>query len=938
MIKKMKIGLSILMLFIGAFLIFKYRPIVFEVSISAKHYNLPNEFKDENFYKCVVDKYNSDNDTNIAYTTNLTDEQIQSILFLACEGKEIINTSGLEKMPNLYYLSLNNNNIESLDVSNESKLEHLYLNDNKITNLNLSNNVKLTNLKIDNTNLTALDLHNNTELKYLDAANNQFNNLNLSSNTKLSHLKLSYNQITSLDLHNNTELTYIDIPNNQINSLDLSYNNKLRDVNVAGNPINNLNIKGLSELIHLNIASTQVKSLFLSDSTKLNSIYAYISELETLDLSKNTELSSITIVGNQLTSLDLSKNTKLKSVDVRSNQLKNIDISNCTELVTLYVNNNQLENINLSDNTKLSDLRLTSNQLESVDLSNNTLLSTLIVTNNRLSSLDLSKNTKLNYLNTNENNLNSLDLSNNTELTYLEIVNNILTDLNISKNIHLKYLFVENNRLKTLDLSNNTELTYARFYANSYEFSDIAFVNTPYLVENRVVKFPANIASTLLSVTNTYGDSLSVNVGDSTIIAHKSGEYNNILGFKSGLQGEPNTFDTILYLKVIDITSEKYVVDSENEYIYIGADDDASTIIGNLNVPQEVELDIDLTNNKITVLYDSKVLKEFTIVKVSSTTYDLSKQYIFIGSNSFDISKITVTNGDKEVVSNKLQIKKNNTVVGTFDIVKLSSNFYDLSKDYIYLGTVDFDISKISLVNAQQYIDNDLYQVKYGADLLKAFDLLKIKINNYRLINDTVMIPTDSSYSAFTGNITTTGVSYKVFNGNTEISSGVIENGMKLKIYKDETLLDEYTISTEYLNFDESLNVNEEGKYIYKIVEGTKVSDLLSKVDTSANVKVKNNKGTLLTNTDFVGTGSKIIMEFSGRTEEYVIIVEGDLTGDGIINIADVIKLADHTVTRDVLTDIEQKAGEVTGDTTLNIADVIKLADYTVDKSIILVG
>ena len=149
-----------------------------------------------------------------------------------------------------------------------------------------------------------------------------------------------------------------------------------------------------------------------------------------------------------------------------------------------------------------------------------------------------------------------------------------------------------------------------------------------------------------------------------------------------------------------------------------------------------------------------------------------------------------------------------------------------------------------------------------------------------------------------------------------------------------DTLLDEFLITNEYLEFDKSLNVNEKDHYIYKIKEKTTVEELLSKINTSGIITIKNNSRKELVNSDIISTASKIKIDLSNKSIEYTLIVSGDVTGDGLVNISDVIKLADHTITKNILNSYEKVAAEVTNDDTLNISDVIKLADYTIDRNI----
>ena len=1129
-----------------------FEPTTLNAYIAEKIYKTPANasFNDENFYKCVVDAYNTKNYSSLPYTTNLTDEQLNTITYLECNNKNVTDASGLEKITSLTNITLNNNKLTSLNTSNNLKLARLQANYNLLENLNVSGNTNLIELRVRSNKLTGIDLATNIALKELEIQSNpiislnvdnnvlltslnisrtKFSTLNLSYNTKLEELSAESSALTELDLTSNVELSSINLDTCKLTSLDLSKNKKLKRVQTKVNKLTSLNVNGLVELEHLdadsneltsidissnqalktlllggnaltsinmdnnvlltklnvsdnklttldvskntlleelylydnsltninlanNIAllklsvhSNKLTSLDLSNNTELNILTAYNNKLTNLNVSNNKKITYLSVYTNQLTNLDLSQNSLLKTlsaysnelvsvnlngadaletIDLNSNKLSSIDLSHNPSLLTLRLDSNSLKNINLNNNTLLktlnvsyngitsldlskntqlttvesyvissaqgaltsldvtkntllNKLNLSGNKLTSIDLSHNTLLTELNLTDNSISTLDLTKNTELKTLDLMYNQLNDLDLTKNTKLTKVNLMNNKLSSIDISKNLalvelnivqnklesidvsknlslktlnltgnrltnidvanntNLEKLEVSNNKLSNLDASNNLKLNYLRLGSNSFEVSDDIYIYSEYKLTGDFVKLPSGKSAELqgISATSNY----IINSNERTVIPTKSGSTKVYEEYKHNVSTYENYYSYIYNLNVFEITSKKYIIDNENDYIIILGDNDVNTIKDNITVPEGISLNVDLTNNKITVLKDSKVLNEFTLVKATSTLYDLSKDYIFVGTGDFDINDVTVTNGEKEFINNKLLIKKDNTIIKSYDIVKISSNTYDLNKDYIYLGTGDLDISKITVTNADKEEKDNKLQIKYDSTVLKSYSLSKIRINNYNVNNNIIAIfGEEPTYDVFASNIETTYLSYKLFKDTVQITSGKIQTGMKLKIYKNTDFLDEYTIITEYKNFDESLNVNEKEKCINKISEGTKVSDLLLKIDTNATVKMKNNKGTLLTNTDFVGTGSKIIMEFSNRTEEYTIIVEGDVTGDGVINIADVIKLADHTVTRDILTDIEQKAGESTGDSTLNIADVIKLADYTVDKNIVL--
>lgn len=121
--------------------------------------------------------------------------------------------------------------------------------------------------------------------------------------------------------------------------------------------------------------------------------------------------------------------------------------------------------------------------------------------------------------------------------------------------------------------------------------------------------------------------------------------------------------------------------------------------------------------------------------------------------------------------------------------------------------------------------------------------------------------------------------------------------------------------------------------YITNIPSNTKLSDYLNNLIKNDDViiEVYSSKGSKLGLNDLITTNSVTKIYRDNNLEiEIVNVVPGDTNSDGRINIADVKKLADHTLKGNILNKYEIIAGEVTLDGRLNIADVKKLADYTI--------
>ena len=208
-------------------------------------------------------------------------------------------------------------------------LRWLYCSNNQLTSLDVSNNTALKELSCYDNQLTSLDVSNNTALKELSCYDNQLTSLDVSKNTALTDLSCGDNQLTSLDVSKNTALTYLYCGDNQLTSLDVSKNTALTDLSCGDNQLTELNLNlntntVLSALTGLSCSNNQLMSLDVSNCTALISLSCRNNQLTTLDVSNNTALTDLGCDDNQLTTLDLSKNTALTSLSCGDNQLTKI--------------------------------------------------------------------------------------------------------------------------------------------------------------------------------------------------------------------------------------------------------------------------------------------------------------------------------------------------------------------------------------------------------------------------------------------------------------------------------------------------------------------------------------------------------------------------------------------------------------------------------------
>ena len=387
--KKQKIIIAVTILLIGLIPILTIynlnNPTTLNKIIANKIYKEPanKNFKDDNLYNCIIDAYNKQNNTSLPYTTNLTDEQLLTITSLSCDGankkeeERITNASGIEKLTNLTYLSLDGNNLTTID---------------------LSNNVRLTYLDLRYNNLSTIDLSKNVNLTYLGLGDNDLSTIDVSKNVNLTYLGLGDNDLSTIDVINNVNLTSLDLDDNNLRTIDVSNNTNLTSLNLQSNNLSTIDLSNNVNLTKLDLYRNNLRTIDVSNNTNLTYLYIRYNKLRTIDISKNANLTNLELCGNKLTTIDVSKNVNLTKLELGSNNLSTIDISKNTNLTELDLYKNNLSTIDLSSNVNLTELYLYRNNLSTIDLSNNVNLSSLKLSENyNLNKIALPDNDKLDF-------------------------------------------------------------------------------------------------------------------------------------------------------------------------------------------------------------------------------------------------------------------------------------------------------------------------------------------------------------------------------------------------------------------------------------------------------------------------------------------------------------------------------------------------------------
>ena len=121
-----------------------------------------------------------------------------------------------------------------------------------------------------------------------------------------------------------------------------------------------------------------------------------------------------------------------------------------------------------------------------------------------------------------------------------------------------------------------------------------------------------------------------------------------------------------------------------------------------------------------------------------------------------------------------------------------------------------------------------------------------------------------------------------------------------------------------------------EGKYILGVKANTKLENFRKILNGNIDYNVyRENK--LLEDGEIVATGDKLITE---NNDTFYIIVEGDITKDGITNIKDLVKIRRNILKIEQFDEYQTMAAELTEDKEINVKDLVRIRKIILGQEI----
>ena len=351
--------------------------------------------------------------------------QDDHITYFSCRNAGMTSIS--VNAPELTYLRLTDNLLESVDISKCPALETLILAGNKIFAFEAESST-LRDLNLSHNGLQQLIISECTALERLDVSINSLRYpiwLFWPNSPALNYLNVGFNQILDLDISTYPALKTLICNHNNLSALDLSSVPQLEVLRAGYNGLSALDVARCPGLKILDICGTQAGETRLNANTALEELNLQLTGISSVNVSANTALRTLVLSQNALTSIDLSANKALEHLDIRKNEISKVDLSELTKLRFLDCSGNALAALDLSSNVALDSLYCSINNLTELPLPAENHIRFLDFASNAITSQPANIGA-VKYLNCADNKWTSTDFTKTPDLLGLDIHSNLL--------------------------------------------------------------------------------------------------------------------------------------------------------------------------------------------------------------------------------------------------------------------------------------------------------------------------------------------------------------------------------------------------------------------------------------------------------------------------------------------------------------------------------
>ena len=551
------------------------------------------------------------------------------------------------------------------------------------------------------------------------------------------------------------------------------------------------------------------------------------------------------------------------------------------------------------------------------------------VKSNNVSGVDTSivvdRNLKLNSdsISVNEEFINNVDFlydidKDNNSVIILEANNfaNVTSD-------KVKLITFKVNALQDIASTGNIKLVNTTIVSNDVEFSisdyseevtisklpEAAYLTSLTVDDSDIFNFKSDVFSYDSKVINKDKVNIKATVSEGARIKEEIGDM--ILNYGN------NEF------KITVISS----TDVETVYSFSIYRPYSSVLLKNFSIlvnDKNIELDKSLDSQNVTV--NSNSIEIIANGMEGSTISGNGIKNLNIGDNIFEILVISEdeTNTKKYI----LNVYRQNTDTSIKDLY-VNDNIVNVEENNTYninVNALNFNIKTVlNDVNAdyklykikgdyREEIDGNNIKIDDGSD--NVFEIVVLAEDGVTSENYTLNIHELSSDS-YLQSLTIDNLGFNFdknileYNLNTEldeinisaissnenstisgIGKKILElgnNSFNIIVTAEDNSTRTYTLNVNKVKMEDNkiifngLTVNEDKNYIYKIEVGTSIDTIINSVSTNGKVSVIRDNDISIT-----ATGQKLKIDFDDYSVEYIIIVKGDVNGDGKVTLSDI--------------------------------------------------
>ena len=204
----------------------------------------------------------------------------------------IRDLTGIEMFTNLQSLDCSSNQIETMDLGQNTQLVILRCFENQLKSLDVSMLTQLWELNCRNNPLNSLDVSHNPELVFLGCNACKLSELNLSQQDQLKYLFCAYNNLSELEVQGDSLLEF-NATENLIAYLSLGTSPHLNNLDISDNPIGELDVSAYPVLERLSCENNDLDTLDLSHNPLLQWLFCGDNPIRYLDLRQNSDISKL---------------------------------------------------------------------------------------------------------------------------------------------------------------------------------------------------------------------------------------------------------------------------------------------------------------------------------------------------------------------------------------------------------------------------------------------------------------------------------------------------------------------------------------------------------------------------------------------------------------------------------------------------------------------